>query len=121
MSTVTKTKTGNARLRLAGAAAAASLALDQNQVPAHVMQGRRDALRLLEGIIAEGSASLAQLKAIGAMLEGFAGRLLQDCIGAMQCGANWGSTLNLVADELKAPSHQYQPGRAKPVPYLPLV
>lgn len=122
MSTVTiqKTKTSIARLRLAGAAAAASLALTDAQVPAHVMEARREALQMLEQIISEGSASVDQLRTIEALLEGFAGRLMQDCIGAKQAGANWASTLYLVADELKAPTVGYQPGRTKPAPYQPL-
>lgn len=120
MSTVTKTR-ANARLKLAGSVAAASLAFTQEQVPAHVMRGRAEALRLLEQIIADRQASVDQLEAILTHLEGFAGRLMEDCIGCLAMGGNWGSTLLLVVDDLRSPSHQYQPGRAKPVPYQPLL
>ena len=67
------TRTTAARKRKAAALAAAEVALARQQ----------DAAPMLDSILAEGQASIAQLETILPLLEGHAKGLLEDAIGCM--------------------------------------
>jgi len=122
----TKTKTRpHAGLELTAAANSVALALAHADPFATIMQGRAEALQRLEMMLVEGEASIAELRAILPLLEGFSARLLEDAIGCLahQLRGGQGSydqILRGVVGELKNPQHPYQSGRAKPKAYLPL-
>jgi hypothetical protein len=124
MTIATKTHT-HAGLKLAAAATGVALALAQADPFGIIMQGRAEALRRLEAVLAKGEASIAELQAILPLLEGFVMRLLEDAIecGYHVAGGGHGdvfSILQAVVEELKNPRHPYQPGRSKPKSYPPL-
>jgi hypothetical protein len=124
MNIATKTRS-RARLKLTAAATSVALALAQADPFATIMQGRAEALKRLEAVLAKGETSIAELRAVLPLLEGFAMRLLEDAIGCACHVAGGGhgnvfSILQGVVEELKNPSRPYQPGRSKPKSYPPL-
>jgi hypothetical protein len=124
MMITTKTRP-HAGLKLTAAANSVALALAHADPFATIMQGRAEALQRLEMMLAEGEASIAELRAVLPLLEGFSARLLEDAIGCLahQLRGGQGSydqILRGVVGELKNPQHPYQSGRAKPKAYLPL-
>jgi hypothetical protein len=124
MTIATKTRS-HARLKLAAATAGTALALAQADPFGIIMQGRAEALRRLEAVLSKGETSIAELRAVLPLLEGFAMRLLEDAIGCLAHQLNggqgsYGQILRGVVGELKNPQWPYQPGRSKAKSYPPL-